>query len=180
MGRNHGSLGGNSRENTDKHSRNKSVIWQSREGTNSNEGVIKSPHVRGNRVKQPLQYRRSISNDGKTISSIVRSTKRNFPPIGFGSRAPSEPFNNSNTSKRVGSNQNILKSNDQSSVMSPIPFDKKYYGKGFQKEENLYQDTGKYSGSYSNKEVAGFGTEIMGSHTLDHREPLIVSLVHHL
>ena len=145
MGRNL-SLGGNSVVNkTDKPSRNKSLIWQSKEG--SQIASFKSPQIRGNRVKQPLQYHRSLSNGQNTISSIANNTRTNFPPIGFGKKEPSDTLKETAQSKQADSNQYGLRSNDNSSIMSPIPYEKKYYGKGQSKQQRL---TSKESSQLSN------------------------------
>ena len=180
MGRNPSLGGTNPAESIEKQSRNRSHIWQSSESMN--QKAIKTPQIRGNRVKQPLQYHRSMTNEQNTISSIVGTTRKNFPPIGFGNQEPSDEFMDSNLSKRRGSSQNLIKSNGESSIMSPIPFEKKYFGKAHIQNMNLNNKNSNRLLNHSrrlniseNNEIRGFTQDALnGSRTFDRREPIIV------
>jgi hypothetical protein len=118
MGRNP-SMTNSAINNTEKHTRNRSLIWQSK-GNENSRNTFKSPQPRGNRVKQPLQYHRSLSNnEQRTISSIVGTQAiRNFPPIGFNTKHQSDSIKDSQDSNRASSIKNVVMSNN-SSIMSP-------------------------------------------------------------
>lgn len=169
--------------NTDKPSRNRSLIRQSRE--NINKASFKSPHQRGNRVKQPLQYYRSQSKEKKSISSKIVTNKRNFPPIGFGSKILSDTIkerNILNISKGEENNHSLIKLNEESLIMSPIPFEKKYFGKGCIREQNLNNEepslilnhNRRLDISNKNRISGGFVQDVFNaSRTADGIEPII-------
>lgn len=118
MGRNP-SMTNSAINNTEKYTRNRSLVWQSK-GNEKSGNTFKSPQPRGNRVKQPLQYHRSISNnEQRTISSIVGTQAiRDFPPIGFNIKHLSDSLKDSQGSPRASSIRNVVMSNN-SSIMSP-------------------------------------------------------------
>jgi hypothetical protein len=113
MGRN-ARLGNTGINNTEKFTRKRSLIWQSKEGEDKHN-TIKSPMPRGSKINY-----RSASNNDRTISSIAGTNGiKNFPPIGFGSKQMSDSLNNSRVSRRASSIKNVDMFNN-SSIMSPV------------------------------------------------------------
>lgn len=167
----------------------RSLIWQSKEHKKTLIPSFKSPQPRGNRVTQPLQYQRSLSNEQRTISSIAGTQMNKFPPIGFDSNNLSDSMKDSVVSKRVTKSRKRERSLDHHTLGSPTNMNirsKNNSRVSLNAAENASRKSSKHSRGktviYKNQIIhTNFRTldpkqNVDVSETLDQHRPLIVSV----
>jgi len=119
MGRN-ATLQNNVFSHTDKsNSQRRSLILQSQKNHVDNMKSILSPSLRGNKVKQSLNYDKFQSNDMRSISSIGGTNFSKFPPFGVGLNHFSPVSRVSNGSNVGGEFHRRARSIHKNTVVSP-------------------------------------------------------------